>query len=134
MPRKKIHDRPCEYVIAITGDHVPGACDVDVVDLGEAGDEFVGSLLGDEIAHLAAHEKYRHVVAKNRLHRLVQAIDLSHLDRGKRRGAVDELRVPMPVPTAVTVAQVCPKSVQIGGSGPMGVVLLYRVGDILQRG
>jgi hypothetical protein len=36
MPGEKFHDCPGEDVVAITGDHMPGAADVDEVNLREA--------------------------------------------------------------------------------------------------
>jgi hypothetical protein len=36
MPGEKFHDCPGEDVVAITGDHVAGAADIDEVDLREA--------------------------------------------------------------------------------------------------
>ena len=111
---------------------MPGTADIDEIDLREACDELVGPLLGDEVAHLAAHQKHRHVVRKDRLDRGVHAVDLGHFDGGKRGCAVDELRIPMPVPAAVAFAQVCPETIEVGGPGPMGVVLLDHVGDLIQ--
>ena len=46
MPGEKFHDCPGEEVVAIPGDHVPGTADIDEVDIREAGNELVGSLLG----------------------------------------------------------------------------------------
>src|SRR5882757_2326260 len=134
MPGQKFDDCPGEEVVAVTGDHMSGAADVDEVDVREAGDELVGPLLGDEIAHLAPHQKHGHVVAENRFDRRMHAVDLRHLNGGKRRGAVDEFRVPMPEPAIAATAQVGPKSVQVGGSAPVWVVFLDRVGDLVQRG
>src|ERR1700682_498915 len=80
MPGEKFDDCPGEEVVAVTGDHVSGAADVDEVNVREAGDELVGPLLGDEIAHLATHQKHRNVVAKNRFDCGMHAIDFGHLD------------------------------------------------------
>src|SRR6476619_3426126 len=57
MAGEKLHDCVGEAVVAIAGDHVAGATDVDEINVRETCNEFVGSLLGDEIAHLAAHKK-----------------------------------------------------------------------------
>ena len=111
MPGEKFHDRPGEDVVAITGDHMPGTADVDEVNLREPGEKLVRSLLGDQIAHLPPDKQHGYVVAENRFNRCVKAIDLGHFDGRTRRGAVDELRIPMPVPTIAAAAQVCPKSV-----------------------
>src|SRR5690348_1483933 len=118
MPSEEFHDGPGEDVVTIASDHMSGAPDVDEIDLREAFDEFGGPLLGDEIAHLPAHKKHRHVVGKDRFNRGVEAIYFGHFDGRTRRSAVDELRIPMPVPASVAVAEVCLEAVQIGWPGP----------------
>ena len=132
MPGEKFHDSPGEEVVAVTGDHMPGAADIDEVDLRKACNELVGSLLGDQIAHLAADKKHGHAVTQNCVNRRVEAIDFGHLDRRKRRGAIDELRIPMPVPPIIAAAQVCPEAVEVGRPGSVRVVLLDRVCDLVQ--
>src|ERR1700682_50783 len=106
MPGEKFDDCPGEEVVAVAGDHMSSAADVDEVNVREAGDELVGPLLGDEIAHLAPHKKHGHVVPKNRFDRRMHAVDFGHLDGRQRGGAVDEFRVPMPEPATAAASQV----------------------------
>jgi hypothetical protein len=54
VAREEFHDRIGEDVVAVPGNHVPGAADVDELALGTAGDELVSPLLGDEIASARA--------------------------------------------------------------------------------
>src|SRR3954454_16763994 len=117
MPGEKLHDCPSEEVIAIPGHHMSGAADIDEVNLREACNELVASLLSDEIAHLSTHQKHGHTATENRVDRRVKPIYFCHFDRRKRRGAVDELRIPMPEPAAIALAEVCPEAVEIGRSG-----------------
>ena len=42
MPGEEVHDRIGEEVVAVAGDHVTGAADVDEVDVREARKELVG--------------------------------------------------------------------------------------------
>jgi hypothetical protein len=109
-----------------------GATDVDELNVREPCSECVGSLRGDEIAHLAAHKKHGHAIPQNRFNRRVHPIDFGHFDGRKRRSPVDEFRIPMPVPAAIAVAQVGPESVQIRWPGAVRVVLLDRVSDLVQ--
>jgi hypothetical protein len=133
MPAEKVHDGAGEEVIAISGDHVPGAADVDEVDRGKSGEECVGSFLRDEVAHLAAHKQHGHAGVDDRLDGGVHAVDIRHFDWRKCRCAVDELRIPVPVPATASVAQVRAETIQVGRPGTVRVVLLDRVGDLVQR-
>src|SRR6266576_1114236 len=132
MAVEKFHDGPGEEVVAITGDHMSGAADVDETNLRKSGKKLVCSLFGDEIAHLASHKKHGHACAQNRFNRGVEAIDLGHFDGRTRRRAVNELRIPMPVPATVAMAQVGSKAVEIGWPASVGVVLLNHVSDFVQ--
>ena len=80
MPGEEVQDRVCEDVVAVAGDHVTCAADIDELDLGEAGKELVGAFLADEVTHLAAHEQHGYLVREDRFHRRVHPIDIGHLE------------------------------------------------------
>lgn len=52
MAAQKVQHGRCEDVVAVAGDHVPGAADIGELDIREAGKKFLGSLLTDQVAHL----------------------------------------------------------------------------------
>ena len=93
----------------------PATLDIDELDLGKAGEELLGTVLTHEIAHLAAHQQHGHLVGEDRLDGFVHAIWIGHLDRRIRGGAVDELRIPVPVPPVTAATQVGAQAIQIGG-------------------
>src|SRR5262245_42057930 len=119
VPGEEFHDGPGKEVVAVARDHVAGAAHVDEVDVGKACNELVGPFLGDEVAHLTADKEHGYAIAKNRLDRVVHAVDVGHFDGRKRCRAVDELRIPMPVPPTVAVPQIRLESVQIRWSRPV---------------
>src|SRR6516164_364548 len=104
MAGQEIQDGLREDVVAIAGDHVPRVAHIGELDLREAREEFVGALLADQVTHAAANQKHGHAVAQDRVDGRVHAIRVGDLERGKRRGAADELRIPMPVPTIASAA------------------------------
>jgi hypothetical protein len=62
MSGQKVQHGVSEDVIAIAGDHVPCAANIDELNLREAGEKLVGALLADKVTHLAPHEKHRYLV------------------------------------------------------------------------
>src|SRR6478609_6691650 len=76
--------------------------------------------------------KHGHAIPQNRFNRRVHPIHFGHFDGRQRRSAVDEFRIPVPVPAAIAVAQVGPESVEIRWPGAVRVVLLDRVSDLVQ--
>src|ERR1700740_1068482 len=75
VPTEKVQHRIREDVVAITGNHVSRAADIDELDLRKARQEFVGTLLADQIAHLASHQQHGHAASEDRFNRRVQPID-----------------------------------------------------------
>src|ERR1700761_1233582 len=98
VPGKEVQYSAGENVVAVAGHHVSRAANVGEFDLREASEEFVGALLADEVAHLAADQQDGHPVAQDRLNGRVHPVGIGDLEWGMRRSAADELRIPMPVP------------------------------------
>ena len=64
---KETNDGGRELVIAVAGDHVRCACDVDDGDVTDTRHEFIDALLGDDVAHAPSHEERgnEYVVARH---------------------------------------------------------------------
>ena len=132
MADKEIQHRVGEQVVAVAGDHVPRAVDVDELDVREAGQKLVGALLADQVAHLTAHQQHGNSAGQDRFHRRVHPIDIGQLVGRKGCRLADELRIPVPVPAVAAAAQVGAQAVEIGRPWPMRVVFGDHVGDFVE--
>ncbi len=116
-----------EHVVAVAGDHVPGAGDVDVLARRAQLEELLGALLGEDVGQPAAHQQRGQVeVARAVLEALGALLQVA------RPGA--EARVPVPVVAAVVAeADVLRQAVERSRPGAVRLVAGDRVGHLVER-